>query len=135
MLKDLSGQVKVMFETLSAVARGAPLNLHSWRRMKSCLTLRNENAIYLKASPYLQVTNVEKWREIVLASHCGTSHRSLTGTLTEIKRLWSNDLCDHGIHSVYVKAVVDRCGCQVMYRLTLSDMEGTSVVKYKKSDP
>ena len=35
MLKDLSGQVKVTFETLSAVARGAPLNLHAWRRMKS----------------------------------------------------------------------------------------------------
>ena len=135
MLKDLSGQVKVTFDTLSAVARGAPLNLHAWRRMKSRLTLRNENTIYLKASPHLQVTNVEKWREIVLASHCGASHRSLTGTLTELKRLWSNDLRDHGIPSAYVKAVVDRCGCQVVSRLTPSDMEGTSVVKYKKSRP
>ena len=135
MLKDLSGQVKVTFETLRSVARGAPLNLHAWRRMKSHLTLRNENTIYLKASPHVQVTYVENWREIVLASHCGASHRSLTGTLTELKRLWSNDLRDHGITNAYVKAVVERCSCQVVSRLTPSDMEGTSVVKYKKSRP
>ena len=105
--------------------------------MKSRLTLRNENAIYHKASPHLQVTNVEKWREIVLASHCGASHRSLAGTPTELQIIWSNDLRDHGIHSAYVKAVavVDRCGCQVVSSLIPSDMEGTSVVKYKKSRP
>ena len=135
MLKDLLGQVKVTFEILSTLARGAPLNLHAWRRMKSRLTLMNENAIHLKASPHLQITHVEKWREIVLASHCGASHHSLTGTLTELKRNWSNDLRDYGIPSAYVKAVIDQCGCQVVSRLTPSDMEGTSVVKYKKSRP
>ena len=83
MLKDLLGQVKATFEILSTLARGAPLNLHAWRHMKSRLTLRNENAIHLKASPHLQITHVEKWREIVLASHCGASHHSLTSTLTE----------------------------------------------------
>ena len=53
MLRDFSGQVKVTFETLSVVARGAPLNLHERRRMKSRLMLRNKNAIYLKAFPNL----------------------------------------------------------------------------------
>ena len=53
----------------------------------------------------------------------------------ELKILWSIDLRDYGIPSAYVKAVVDRCGCQVVSRLIPSDMEGTSVVKYKKSRP
>ena len=39
MLKDLSGEVKVTFETLCAVTRGAPLNLHAWSRIKSRLLL------------------------------------------------------------------------------------------------
>ena len=56
-------------------------------------------------------------------------------TLKELKRLWSNELHDHGIPSVYVKALVDQCGCQVVSKSTLFDMEGTSVVKYKKSRP
>ena len=68
-------------------------------------------------------------------SHCGASHRPLPGTLKELKRLWSNDLRGHGIPSVYVKALVNQCGCQVVSRLTPSNMEGTSVVKYKKSRP
>ena len=38
-------------------ARGAPLNLHAWKRMKSRLMLRNESLIYIKASPNLQVDN------------------------------------------------------------------------------
>ena len=59
MRKDLLGQVKVTFETLSTVARGAPLNLDAWRCMKSHLMLGNEGAIYLKASPNLQVIYVE----------------------------------------------------------------------------
>ena len=81
MVKDWSGQVKVTFETLSVVARGAPLNLHERRRMKSRLMLRNENVIYLNALPNLQVTYVENWREVVLVSHCDAS----------LKRLWAND--------------------------------------------
>ena len=60
MIKDLSGQVKVTLETLCDVARGAPLNLHAWRRMKSRLVLGNAIAIYLKVSPNLQVIDVEK---------------------------------------------------------------------------
>ena len=48
MLKDLSGEVKV-----STVARGAPLNLHAWRCMKSLLLHRNVSVIYLKGSPHL----------------------------------------------------------------------------------
>ena len=107
MLKGLSGQVKVTFETLSVVARGAPLNLHERRRMKSRLMLRNKNAIYLKAFPNLQVTYVENWREVVLVSHYGASHRPMKGTLKELKRLWSNDLRGHGIPRAYVKALVE----------------------------
>ena len=34
MLKDLSGQVKVKFEILSVIARGATLNLNAWRHIE-----------------------------------------------------------------------------------------------------
>ena len=81
MLKNVWGQVKLTFKTLSIGTRGAPLNLHAWRRMKSRLMLRNENVIYLNALPNLQVTYVENWREVVLVSHCDAS----------LKRLWAND--------------------------------------------
>ena len=85
MPKDLLGQVTITFETLSTVTRGASLNLHAWRRMKSRLILGNEGAIYLKALHNLQVTYVENWREVVLASHGSASHHPLTGTLRELK--------------------------------------------------
>ena len=45
MVKDLSGQVKVTLEALRDVARGAPLNLHAWRHVKSSNMLGDENAI------------------------------------------------------------------------------------------
>ena len=47
MVKDLLGEVKVTLDALCDVARGAPLNLHAWRRMKSQLMLGNESAMHL----------------------------------------------------------------------------------------
>ena len=99
MLKNVWGQVKLTFKTLSIGTRGAPLNLHAWRRMKSRLMLRNENVIYLNALPNLQVTYVENWREVVLVSHGGASHHPLSEALKELRRHWASDLCDHDITS------------------------------------
>ena len=45
MVKDLLGINKVMVEALKDVAKGAPLNLNTWRHMKSRLMLRNDSAI------------------------------------------------------------------------------------------
>ena len=101
MVKDLSGQVKVTLEALRDVARGAPLNLHAWRRMKSRLILGIVSAIYLKASPNLQVIYVEKWREVVLASHGDASHHTFSKTLKELKQDYTIDVHDYGIVTEY----------------------------------
>ena len=77
MVNDLLGNIKVTLETLRDVARGAPLNLHAWRRMKSRLMVQNENGIYLKAYPNLQFIYLEKLREVVLASYGVRSHHPL----------------------------------------------------------
>ena len=98
MINDLLGQVKVTLETLRDVARGAPLSLHAWRRMKSRLILGNESAIYLKASSNLQVLYVEKWREVVLASHGDTSHHTFSKTLKDLTLDYATDVCDYAIH-------------------------------------
>ena len=94
MPKDLLGQVTLTFETLSTVVRGAPLNLHAWRCMKSRLVLGNESAIYLKASPNLQVIYVEKWRDVVLASHGDASHHTFSKSLKELKQDYATGVCD-----------------------------------------
>ena len=106
--------------------------MEAHRRVVSCLEMRTQ---YTLRHRLIFSLLVEDWREILLTSHCGTSHRSLTGTLTKLKKLSSYDLRDHGIPNAYVKAVIERYSCEVVSRLTASDMEGTSVVKYKKSRP
>ena len=45
MVKDLARKVKVTIESIKDVAKGAPLNLNTWRHMKSRLMLRNDSAI------------------------------------------------------------------------------------------
>ena len=48
MVKDLARKVKVTIESIKDVAKGAPLNLNTWRHMKSRLMLGNVSVIYLK---------------------------------------------------------------------------------------
>ena len=48
MVKDLSGIVKVTIESLKDVANGVPLNLNTWKCMKSQLRPGNESAITLR---------------------------------------------------------------------------------------
>ena len=135
MVKDLSGIVKVTIENLKEVGKGAPLNLNAWRRMKSRLILGSESALYLKAEPKLQVSYVEKWREIVLESHGGASHLPLAQTLRELKKHWASDLRDHGIASAYVKAIIDQCRCQLIEKATPNDSLRRSINKYDKTKP
>ena len=135
MVKDLLGQVKVTLEALRDVARGAPLSLHAWRRMKSRLILGNESAIYLKASSNLQVLYVEKWREVVLASHGDTSHHTFSKTLKELKLVYATDVRDYGIPPEYVKALITSCGCQTVSKVDSIEGLGSSMAKYNKTLP
>ena len=97
MVKDLLEKVKVTLEALHDVARGAPLNFHAWRRIKSHLILGNESAIYFQASHNLQAIYIEKWREVVSVSHGDASHHTFSKTLKESKKVYATDVRDYGI--------------------------------------
>ena len=97
--------------------------------------LGNERAIYLKASPNLQVIYVEKWREVVLASHGGASHCTFSETLKELKQDWVTHVRDYGITSEYKKALISHCGCQLVSKVNPNNMLGASIAKYNKTLP
>ena len=50
---------------------------------------------------------IEKWANLVMASHRGGSHHTLSHTLKESKKHWTTNLHDHDIANAYVKALID----------------------------
>ena len=86
MVKDLLEHIKVTIKSLKEVVNGAPLMILAWRRMNARLILKNERELYLKSSPHLRVSYVEKWRSIILHARGGTSHYPLSQTLKELNK-------------------------------------------------
>mgnify|MGYP007059659972 CR=1 FL=1 len=55
---DFLGVLKVTFDHLKEANIGSPIDLRTWRAIKSWLMLNHDNVIYLKSYPHLRIPYV-----------------------------------------------------------------------------
>ena len=114
----IQSNTSITLQELQACDLRRTHDLKIWRKIKDNLSLeQNENGLYclyLRSSPKLKISYIEKWESIVQECHKeegGAVHLEFDATLQRIKSTWCVDIRRQGIPLAFVKDVLQFCEC------------------------